>query len=222
MELQLVNEWVKSAEGCFAAGDIASMRACGRQMLEESPGNPVAMALIAEASVYMQDFQEAESWLEKMDQAVDKGSSQGWKLDNGNLRILFAKALYYGAQYELSLAMEAYEKLFAQYEQTVRRGLSGSFRFTTNNQNWQGEARQMVARAYSFYADTCLLAGETEKAAKGAFAVSNMVQDEMTAASYFSKGLFISNYREAGSQALAQKHRQYGAMFPKQVGFPHD
>ena len=63
MELQLVNEWVKSAEGCFAAGDIASMRACGRQMLEESPGNPVAMALIAEASVYMQDFQEAESWL---------------------------------------------------------------------------------------------------------------------------------------------------------------
>ena len=135
MELQLVNEWVKSAEGCFAAGDIASMRACGRQMLEESPGNPVAMALIAEASVYMQDFQEAESWLEKMDQAVDKGSSQGWKLDNGNLRSLFAKALYYGAQYELSLAMEAYEKLFAQYEQTVRRGLSGSFRFTTNNQN---------------------------------------------------------------------------------------
>ena len=111
MKLQLVNEWVKSAEGCFAAGDIASMRACGRQILEESPGNPVAMALIAEASVYMQDFQEAESWLEKMDQAVDKGSSQGWKLDNGNLRILFAKALYYGAQYELSLAMEAYEKL---------------------------------------------------------------------------------------------------------------
>ena len=47
MELQLVNEWVKSAEGCFAVGDIASMRACGRQMLEESPGNPVAMALIA-------------------------------------------------------------------------------------------------------------------------------------------------------------------------------
>lgn len=44
----------------------------------------------------------------------------------------------------------------------------------------------------------------------------------MTAASYFSKGLFISNYREAGSQALVQKHRQYGAMFPKQVGFPHD
>ena len=42
MELQLVNEWVKSAEGCFAAGDIASMRAGGRQMLEESPGNPVA------------------------------------------------------------------------------------------------------------------------------------------------------------------------------------
>ena len=119
MELQLVNEWVKSAEGCFAAGDIASMRACGRQMLEESPGNPVAMALIAEASVYMQDFQEAESWLEKMDQAVDKGSSQGWKLDNGNLRILFAKALYYGAQYELSLAMEAYEKLFQKGEATV-------------------------------------------------------------------------------------------------------
>ena len=76
MELQLVNEWVKSAEGCFAAGDMASMRACGRQMLEESPGNPVAMALIAEASVYMQDFQEAESWLEKMDQAVDKGGKR--------------------------------------------------------------------------------------------------------------------------------------------------
>ena len=71
MELQLVNEWVKSAEGCFAAGDIVSMRACGRQMLEESPGNPLAMALIAEASVYMQDFQEAESWLEKNSRTIN-------------------------------------------------------------------------------------------------------------------------------------------------------
>lgn len=221
MDLQIVNEWTRSAENCFASGDMPSMRACGRQLLEEMPGNPVAMAIIAEASVYMQDFAEAEGWLKQMDEALAKGGWQG-EQDYGRLRMLFARALCYGARYELILAMAAYERLFEHYEKTIAKGLSSTYKFVSGNKAWQGEARQMMMRAYSFYADTCMLAGETEKAAKAAFFVSNMAEDPAVSASYFSKGLFISNYRDGGSLALAQKHRQYGAMFPRQVGFPHD
>lgn len=217
MELQLINEWVKSAEGCFAAGDILSMRACGRQLLDEMPQNPVAMAMIAEASIYMQDFAEAEKWLAQMEAVLEKGDLREARQPNARLRILFAKALYYGATYDLSNAMTAYEQLFDAYEQLVHKGIAGSI-----GQAGQELIRAMIMRAYSFYADTCLLAGETEKSAKAAFAVSSMAQDQATAASYFSKGLFLSNYREAGSMELAKKHRQYGEMFPRQVGFPHD
>lgn len=216
MDLQIVDEWTRSAENCFASGDMPSMRACGRQLLEEMPENPVAMAIIAEASVYMQDFAEAEAWLRKMDEAIAKSGGKG-EQEYGKLRMLFAKALYYGASYELILALAAYEKLFACYEKNNAKGYA-----ILGNSKCQAETRQMMTRAYSFYADTCMLAGETEKAAKAAFAVSSMVDDPQVAASYFSKGLFISNYREAGSLALAEKHRQYGAMFPSQVGFPHD
>ena len=60
MELEVVNEWVKSAEGCFAGGGVRSMRACGQQLLEEAPESPEGLARVAEGSVYLQDVDTAE------------------------------------------------------------------------------------------------------------------------------------------------------------------
>ncbi len=215
MDLQVVNEWIKSAESCFNKGDISSMRACGRQMLEEEPDSPEAMAIIAEASVYMQDFSEAEAWLGKLAQLPEQQKKVGI-----SLRGLLAQALYYGANYELLDAINAYDKLFDAYE--AGKSTSIGYGFGGGYQKWSEIDRQLIMRGYSFYADTCLLAGETENAAKAAFAVSEMVADAEVAASYFSKGLFISNYRYLGSYSLATKHGEYGKMYPQQVGFPHD
>lgn len=217
MELEVVNEWVKSAEGCFARGDMSSMRACGQQLLEESPHSPEGMALVAEASVYLQDFATAEKYLHMFWSLPSQRSAS-----TANLRGLLAAALFFGAQYELDRALNAYEQFFSRYQDGIKKGLSGRRRFASGSAGWSGIDRQLVMRGYSFYADTCLLAGETEKAAEAAFTVSSMLEDKGAAAGYFSKGLFLSNYRAADSQSLAAKHAQYGRMYPEQLGFPHD
>ncbi len=217
MELEVVNEWEKSAEGCFARGDMSSMRACGRQLLEAVPESPEGLALVAEASVYLQDFETAEEYLQKFWELPSQRS-----VSTANLRGLLAAAVFFGARYELDRALSAYEQLFSRYQEGIKKGLSARHRFISGQTVWSELDRQMIMRGYSFYADTCLLAGETEKAAEAAFTVSSMLEDRAAAASYFSKGLFLSNYRSADAQSLAAKHAQYGQMYPEQLGFPHD
>ena len=107
MELEVVNEWAKSAEGCFARGDMNSMRACGRQLLEEVPESPEGLALVAEASVYLQDFETAEEYLQKFWELPSQKS-----VSTANLRGLLAAAVFFGARYELDRALSAYEQLF--------------------------------------------------------------------------------------------------------------
>lgn len=121
MELEVVNEWAKSAEGCFARGDMNSMRACGRQLLEEVPESPEGLALVAEASVYLQDFETAEEYLQKFWELPSQKS-----VSTANLRGLLAAAVFFGARYELDRALSAYEQLFSRYQDGVKKGLSSS------------------------------------------------------------------------------------------------
>ena len=176
MELEVVNEWARSAEGCFARGDMNSMRACGRQLLEEVPESPEGLALVAEASVYLQDFETAEEYLQKFWELPSQKS-----VSAANLRGLLAAAVFFGARYELDRALSAYEQLFSRYQDGIKKGLSSRHRFISGQKGWSELVRQLVMRGYSFYADTCLLAGETEKAAEAAFMVSSMLEDRAAA-----------------------------------------
>ena len=57
----IIDSWLASAESCWQRGDMASMRACGRQLLEEAEAysdqaqkkiaKKEALALLAEASI---------------------------------------------------------------------------------------------------------------------------------------------------------------------------
>ena len=116
MELEVVNEWAKSAEGCFARGDMNSMRACGRQLLEEVPESPEGLALVAEASVYLQDFETAEEYLQKFWELPSQKS-----VSAANLRGLLAAAVFFGARYELDRALSASEQLFSRYQDGIKK-----------------------------------------------------------------------------------------------------
>lgn len=217
MDLEVIKDWTKSAEGCFARGDFKAMRACGREILEAKPHDAEGLALAAEASVYLQDFDTAKEYLDEFWELPEQKSVR-----TANMRGMLAAALFYAGQYELDKAILAYEQLFNRYQASIKHELTASQRFITRQKNNTEQDRQLVLRGYSFYADTCLLAGETAKAAEAAFMVSSMLEDREKAAEYFSKGLFLSNYREGDSYALATKHSQYGRLYPAQVGFPND
>lgn len=217
LDVDVIRDWICSAEGCFQRGDIASMRACGAQILAEDENNAEGLALMAESSVYMQDFAAAKGYLTLLWALPSQKS-----VKNANLRGLLATAVFYGAQYELDKALTAYEQLFARYKDGVKYSLSGVSRMLAAYKSSAQADKVVAMRGYSFYADSCLLAGMPEKAAEAAFMLSTMLDDNVRAAEYFSKGLFISNYRQADAYALAVKHGEYGRMYPGQIAFPCD
>ena len=102
--------WSESAEMFFASGDFSSMRACGREALELNKDSAEAWAIVAEASVYLQEFDVASEALDNL-----WGLASQKTVRHANLRGLFATAAYYGAQFQLDKAMAAYEQLFVRY-----------------------------------------------------------------------------------------------------------
>ncbi|WP_198022695.1 hypothetical protein [Anaerovibrio sp. RM50] len=197
--------WSRQAENFLDEGNFSSMRACGREILDENLNNPEGWALVAEASVYLEDFETAEAALNQL-----------WNLDSqrsvarANLRGLFATAAFYGAQFILDKAMDAYDQLFNRFNASVGKG------------TWGEISHKIIERGYGFYADTCLLAGEGDKAAAATFKASRTVSDMAKKAMYHSKALFLTNYRDSGSNRQFEQHKQYAHLLRTEMKFPHD
>lgn len=197
--------WSRQAENFLEEGNFSNMRACGRELLDANLNNPEGWALVAEASVYMEDFDTAEAALNQL-----------WHLDSqqnalrANLRGLFATAAFYGAQFILDKAMEAYEQLFKRFDVSVGKGI------------WGEISNKIIERGYAFYADTCLLAGCADKAAAATFKASRTVSDIKKKAMYHSKALFLTNYRDSGSKQQLEQHKQFEHLLRTEVKFPHD
>ena len=197
--------WSDAAEMFLADGNFQSMRACGREALELNNSSAEAWAIIAEASVYMQDFSEAAEALEKLRHLDNQKNTA-----SANLRGLFAVAAYYGAQFQLDKALAAYEQLFARFAAGERRG------------GWSEACHRIMERGYAFYADSCLLGGYADKAVEATFNASRVAPDIMERAMYHSKALFLTNYRESGTQRQIKQHRQYNHLLRTEMMFPHD
>ena len=197
--------WSGQAERFLEDGDFSNMRASGREILEDNINNPEGWALVAEASVYLNDMETAEDALNHL-----------WHLDSqksashASLRGLFATAAYYGAQFMLDKAMDAYEQLFRRFNAKLGTGA------------WGDISRKIMERGYAFYADTCLLAGYGDKAAEATFKASRIVSDIDKKAMYHSKALFLTNYRESGSVRQLEQHQQFGHLLRPEMTFPHD
>ncbi len=197
--------WSKKAEMFFADGDISNMRACGREILDINKNSAEGWAVVAEASVYLQEYDKAEEALDKL-----------WKLKSqkyvsgANLRGLFATAAFYGAQFQLDKAMTAYKQLFYRFETGLKAG------------SWDEPSYSIMERGYAFYADACLLAGVPDKAAEAAFKASHTTGDLQRKAVYHGKALFLTNYRESGTARQLERHREYGALLRTEMKFPHD
>lgn len=197
--------WSDTAEVFFASGDFAGMRACGREALEQNENSAEALAIIAEASVFLQDYTGAEETLDKLWSLPSQKS-----VARANLRGLFATAAFFGAQFQLDKALAAYEQLFFRFEKMEANGSQAKAVY------------EVMERGYAFYADTCLLAGYADKAAEAAFKVSRLADDMEQKAIYHSKALFLTNYRASGTEKQLKQHRQYSSLLRREMKFPHD
>ena len=231
----IIDSWLASAESCWQRGDMASMRACGRQLLEEAEAysdqaqkkiaKKEALALLAEASIYLGELPEAKAYIDKiyeMEREQENHVSQQEQQLRARfhrhlfqpaqqvcLRELLAKALYHGVQYELDKALPYYQQLVDAYRADRRL---------------QAKAvMQAVAiRGYSFYADSCVLAGEVRIAEALTMELSKMAAEPEAKAMFYSKALFLSNYRGIAPEEARQNHEKYVKLLPKTEQFHHD
>lgn len=205
MNTDEVKQWVETAERMLAKGEMDGMRACGRELLEQGENCIEGLAVVAEASVYLGDFDEAERMLDRLWSLPEQQNAL-----EASLRGLYATAAFYGAQYQLEKAMAAYEQLFRRYDLAVDQSV------------WSSIDHLIIERACGFYGDTCLLAGYPEKSQAAIFKASHITEDFDKKAFYHSKGLFLSNYRESGNLNQLELHRQFSRLLRTEMSFPHD
>lgn len=159
--------WLSIANRFADQGDFRGMRASAKEALLQDPGSADAYAVMAEASFYMGEKEEARKYIALAEER-----------EKGNLRARLVRTAFFVVDFALE---EEIRELLAIVQAT--EGVLGT------------ESLHYVRlKALSWLADAWLLAAEPELAMNTLFAASELLQGD-EAASCYGKGLFCSNYR---------------------------
>ena len=192
MQEEQIKEWQGSGENFCQQGNFAMMRACGSELLEFPEAVAEGYALIAEASVYLQDMTRAKEALEKMTLAEEQCGPC--------LRGRLAQGLYYGSNYHLQQALSAYEAFVAGCEKSPAQ-----------------VPQSMRLRGYSFLADLSVLCGYVERGVE----LTQSISRELSGAAqsqFYSKALFLKNFRPWNLAEAKAEHEIYGQRLLAQLG----
>lgn len=195
--------WLKMGEDFCSQGEFQKMRACGREIVELDSRDPDGLAMVAEATLYLAaagddgDMQEVEDIAAALKVIAPK-----------HLRGLLVQAELYWSRFELEDALSAFRKLLRHLPE-VEMGKHGEI------------GTNIMERGCAFYADACILAGEAEEAANAAFTASQVTSDQQKKSMYYSKGLFLTNYRIASTSKILEKHKVYNRLLGVKMQFPH-
>lgn len=195
--------WLKMCEDFCSQGEFHKMRACGYEILDLDENDADGLAVVAEGSLYLVAAGEFDA------QAVAEEMLARLNIINPkHLRGMLAQAELYWSQFDLEKALPAFKKLIRRLAD-VEAGKYGDIGIS------------VMERGLCFYADACILAGEAEEAANAAFSASQLTSDQQKKAVYYSKGLFLSNYRVASTDKMLNKHKQYNKLLGVRMQFPH-
>ena len=191
--------WLQMGESCCNTGEFHKMRACGQQVLDLAEDDPDGMAMIAESSLYLAAGGDEES-LEIAKEYIDKLQEKA----PDNIRGMLAMAEMYWSEFQIDKALSAFKKFLRKVEKA-------------NDDKFKG----IFERGLSFYADVCVLAGEAEEASRAAFRASEMADTLDKKAVFYSKGLFLSNYRIMVADKRLRLHQDFNQLIGVQMTFPH-
>ena len=186
-------EWLHSAELARKSGDFKAMRACAREILEIEAGDVDALCIFAEATLLAGEVEEAKKRI---------------------VEVRMRRPQYlYGMLIEAEISAAEFK---IREEISLLKGV-----LAVAADNDEPEASKIYLRALEMLADVYILSGETEKAAQALFDLSILTEDPQDKAAYYSKGLFMTNYRLLTSKKSVELHRGYNAFFRAKMTFPH-
>ena len=192
MEQETLN-WINLADKFAREGDPKGMRACARELWNIDAGSMDGPAIMAEAAMYMGDYEESHALVYEILQKKPAHL-------RGRLVAAALAAMDFKLDEELPLLTRLLEEL-----KTKLLAL-------TPDDNSYNACVYLVQRARALMADACYLAARPETAAEMLLAYSKQAQDEEEKAETYSKYLFMRNYRDVGAIEGRQLAERYGKM----------
>lgn len=197
MENQERNRWIDLADNFYAQGDFRGMRACAREILELDSEDNEGLAIFAQALLFLGERDKAQEILEKLE-------SEG----KTSYRLLLAEGELYASEFLLQQEYMVLEELEERLSSKPLESLNPS------------ELR-VLERARGLLADAYQLGGFPEKARDELFKLSEMPLPSDKQASYYSKGLFLTNYRKMPVDKSKKLHEGFSSFFNDSEKFPH-
>lgn len=186
-------DWLRSAEIAKEAGDFRAMRACAREILETESGDIDALCIFAEATLLAGEIEDAKKRIVE----VRLRSPQ-------YLPGMLVEAGIAAAEFKLKDEISLLKAVI-----------------TVAAEQADAEAEKITTRAYEMLSDAYVLAAEPEKASRCLFELSMLAAEPQKKAEYYSKGLFLTNYRHISPEKSLELHRGYNAFFRAKMTFPH-
>ena len=180
--------WIGIANRFANQGDFRGMRASAKEILQIVPEDADAYAVMAEASFYMDEREQAKEYMARAEER-----------EPGNLRARLVRAAFFSADFALE---EEIKELLSIVQATEKVAES----------LWTQSLRYVRFKALAWLSDAWLLAAEPEFAMNTLLAASDMLTGE-EAAECYSKALFCSNYRTRTPAESLRLHRGYEKFF---------
>ena len=180
--------WIGIANRFANQGDFRGMRASAKEILQIVPEDADAYAIMAEASFYMDEREQAKEYMARAEER-----------EPGNLRARLVRAAFFSADFALE---EEIKELLSIVQATEKVAES----------LWSQSLRYVRFKALAWLSDAWLLAAEPEFAMNTLLAASDMLTGE-EAAECYSKALFCSNYRARTPAESLRLHCGYEKFF---------
>lgn len=222
-------DWIILAEKFSADGDPLSMRTVAHEIFELDKNSAEGLAIMAEASLYLGNFDEAES-LSKFALSVAPNHLRG-RLVTGGIAM---KHLQLRKQLKIfdDLINDAHaelKNLQTQLSEHKRQFASNRRNKTSADENFQEQldkkisiTRSILLKALCWSSNGFYLAGEPARAAASLSEACTLTNDNERAAELYSKHLFLRNYRDVSLSQTKELAQKYNDFFAGVIPFRHN
>ena len=228
MDEKILN-WVMLAEKFSADGDPKSMRTVAREIFELDKNSADGLAIMAEASLYLGNVDEAES-MAGYALSVDANNLRGQLVLGG----VAVKKLKLREQLKIFDAVIDDAKAELKTLHTTLNDLNRKFALKRREKTQDDEdylkqldkkisiVQSLLFKALCWSSNSFYLAGEPARASKCLLEASALTDKDMQAAELYSKHLFLKNYRDVPPIQAKESARKYNSFFVRIVPFTHE
>ena len=224
-----VLDWVILAEKFSSDGDPKSMRTVAREIFELDKNSAEGLAIMAEASLYLNNIDEAES-MAQYALSVDPNHLRG-RLIMGGVAVKQLKlkeqmkifdAVIDDAQAEIKTLQGELKDFKRKFAVERREKTPADKEFEEQIEKKFLITQSLLFKALCWSSNGLYLAGDPERAANNLLAASLLTDKDVQAAELYSKHLFLRNYRDIPPAQAKESVRKYNSFFTRVTSFSHD